>query len=138
MNDELQNLKKQIELLENRIHKLESFMISKAASIPNESMPVKKLSEKEYLIQKTPKDDVQNTFYLAGYLEKIKGMSSFTVDDLKVAFQSAKVPPPSNLNDKVNKNIIKGLFMEAGTKENKKAWVLTATGEIQLSIVPKK
>ena len=57
-------------------------------------------------------------------------MRSFNVEDLAHYFQLAKEPTPENLNDKINMNIKKGHVMEAKEKkENKKAWVITNTGE---------
>ena len=46
-------------------------------------------------------------------------------------FRSAKEKPPKNINDVINKNINPGKFImdAASKKDDKKAWVLTSTGE---------
>lgn len=141
MQNDPVTIEEKISKLEERVTVLEKAFSGRTAASQNLSTDSndKGLSAKEFLLEKNPKDDVQRTFYLGGYLEKIKGMSSFTIEDLRGAFRSAKMPPPENLNDKVNKNIGKGFFMEAeNIKENKKAWVLTVTGETQLSSVQKE
>ena len=57
-------------------------------------------------------------------------MDKFNTKDLAEGFRSAKEPPPTNMNDKVNLNIRKGHMMEAKEKKDKsKAWVLTNSGE---------
>ena len=124
-------------ILEDRIVQLEqriAVLEEKLADSHSENDRVrfdklKKLSEKEYLLEKKPVSAVQKTLFLGNYLEKHKGMDSFTVDDLRNAFRAAREPSPSNINDAINKNMRKGLLMETVSKENKKAWVLTATGE---------
>jgi hypothetical protein len=124
-------LEKRIIDLEQRVQSLENFSMEKLDSSQNvvSVAATKIFSAKEFLIQKNPKDDVQRTFYLGGYIEEFKGENSFSIEDLRNAFRSARVPVPDNLNDKVNKNIAKGLFMDAELKEGKKAWILTVTGE---------
>ncbi|EKD47582.1 MAG: hypothetical protein ACD_65C00376G0010 [uncultured bacterium] len=123
LEDRVQTLEERVKLLE------EMFSVSSTPIIVQESMKIKLVSEKEYLIEKKPTDDVQRTFYLGRYLEEHKKMESFTVDDIRMAFKGARVPVPSNINDKINKNIAKGYFMESDPKEGKKSWMLTSTGE---------
>ena len=65
------------------------------------------------------------------YLEHVEGLGSFNVADLVSIFRSAKEPLPKNINDVINKNINPGKFImdAAEKKDEKKAWVLTSTGE---------
>jgi hypothetical protein len=114
--------------LENRVKKIEGNYLAQSTVIPG--VKKKSLSAKEFLITKTIQTEIQKTLVLAYYLEYIEGMNSFNVSDLENAFRSAKEKLPKNLNDAVNKNIARGLLMEAKEKkETKKAWVLTSTGE---------
>lgn len=90
----------------------------------------KQLSVKEFLLTKKPSDDVQRTLVIGYYLEHFESMDRFNIRDLADSFRSAKEPPPTNINDKVNMNIRKGQMMEAKEKKDKsKAWVLTNSGE---------
>lgn len=90
----------------------------------------KKVSAKEFLMTKELKTDMQKTLVLGYYLEHVEGMASFNVEDLMSVFQAAKEKRPKNMNDVVNKNVARGLLMEAPEKkDSKKAWVLTSTGE---------
>jgi hypothetical protein len=113
--------------LEARVGKLESALGNASAiSISRE----KKLSAKEFLIDKNVKSETQKVLALSYYLERIETIEPFNVPDLENVFRSAREKIPSNLNDAVNKNIAKGFLMEAKQKkDSKKAWNLTATGE---------
>ena len=124
----ISQLEEQISSLEQRVSVLE-----KKLENPNSVKPVvgkkKILSEREYLRDKKPASIVEKTLFLGNYLEEHKGIDSFTAEDLRNAFRAACEPYPSNINDNINKNIRKGFFMEDAPKEDKKAWVLTLTGE---------
>ena len=90
----------------------------------------KKLSIKEFIIEKKPSDDVQKTLVIGCYLEHIEGMDKFNVKDLTEGFRLAREPLPANINDKVNLNIKKGRMMVVKEKKDQhKAWYLTNTGE---------
>lgn len=109
--------------LEQRVNKLEGAPILT-------SDKQKKISAREFLIEKDLESEPQKTLALGYYLERVEEMSSFNVNDLMQIFNSAKEKRPKNINDAVNKNIAKGLIMEAmEKKDSKKAWVLTSTGE---------
>ncbi len=93
----------------------------------------KKQSIGELFAEKKPGSDVQKVLVAGYFLEKRENVSSFNVGDLARCFLQAKERPPTNINDAVNKNIIKGLIMEAKEKKGgKKAWILTRTGEGQV------
>lgn len=116
--------------LETRIIALETLSGKKNADTYDNSFPSKKLSVKEFILLKKPSGDVQKTLTIAYYLEKNEDMRSFNIEDLAHYFQLAKEPTPENLNDKINMNIKKGHVMEnKEKKENKKAWIITNTGE---------
>jgi hypothetical protein len=113
--------------LESRVDKLEKMNLTARASTPGR---VKKLSAKEFLMTKTVGSELQKVVALSYFLEHQEGLSSFNVADLEAAFRSAREKLPKNLNDAVNKNIARGLLMEAAEKkDSKKAWNLTSTGE---------
>lgn len=121
-------LEKRILSLEQRIDALEQ-KSSGNISKPTEDSK-KKISIKEFLVTKKVDDDVKRTLAIAYFLEHIDKNTSVNTDDLKKAFNLAKCPLPANINDKVNMNIKNAHMMESEEKkDNKKAWVLTATGE---------
>ena len=126
MNEQIE---KRIASLENRVSKLEQ----KSSSGPSESVvsgSKKKVSIKEFLMDKKVDDDVKRTLAIAYFLEHTEKNESVNTDDLKRGFISAKYPAPANINDKVNMNIKNAHMMEAEEKKNdKKSWVLTSTGE---------
>jgi hypothetical protein len=90
----------------------------------------KRQSAKEFLLSKSTSTETQKVLVLAYFLEKNEGLASLNVQDLEAAFRSAREKLPKNMNDAVNKNVARGLLMEAREKKDaKKAWHLTATGE---------
>ncbi|TSC60298.1 MAG: Uncharacterized protein LiPW15_176 [Parcubacteria group bacterium LiPW_15] len=90
----------------------------------------RQISPKEFLIEKKPSGEVQKTLVLCYFIEHKLGTSPFNIDDLTKVYKLAKEVIPSNLNDKINKNIDKGYLVEAeDKKEMKKAWHLTDSGE---------
>ncbi len=119
-----------------RIQKLElKVQGSTPASI---GVSPKQISPKEFLLEKKPSGEVQKTLMLCYYIEHTMGLTPFNVDDLSRVFKLAKEVIPSNLNDKINKNIDKGYLVEdAERRDTKKAWHLTASGENFISQMAK-
>jgi hypothetical protein len=123
-NEEIEKIKKALEEHETRIAKLENLLVSEPPTIE------KKLSIKEFILSKNPKNDTQKTLAVAYYLEKYEGLPSFNVKDLERGFHEAKEIAPENINYKVIANIQKGFMMESKEKkDNLKAWNLTNSGE---------
>lgn len=127
---EKESLEKRILELENRINALEKTLSPSSGAKPAATSKGKIVSPKEFLIAHSFSTDVEAAFFLCFYAEYVLQMASFNTDDIEQLFQSAKVPVPQNLNDKINKNIQKGFLTVAPEKKNgKKAWVVTMTGE---------
>ena len=120
-----------LSILEQRVSDIENQLsVGNSLGSQESNTNGKRLSVKEFVLDKKPKGDVQKTLVISHYLEKYENMTSINVDDLAKYFRLAKEPVPSNLNDKINMNIRKGHMTEAESKkENKKAWVVTNTGE---------
>lgn len=117
-------IKKQLENHEKRIAKLET-----QPQIKEEPV-TKKLSIKEFILSKKPKNEVQKVLVIGYFLENYEGYTSFNVKDLEDSFRSAKEPVPKNINLAVIGNVSKGHMMEDKTRKDKiKAWVLTNLGE---------
>ncbi len=128
MNSE-HKLQERISSLEERVKRLEETLSS---SVADETVITKKKksSAKEFLMTKEIKTETQKVLALGYFLEYMEGIESFNVNDLEAVFRAAKEKLPKNMNDAVNKNIARGLLMEAAEKKDaKKAWCLTATGE---------
>jgi len=107
---------------EGRIASLEKMLMlgSDELSIPSLS---KKTSIKEFLLEKSPKSDVQKTLCIGYFLEKYEGYASFNLKDIEDGFRKSKETVPGNISDKTYKNIAQGLLMDAKEKkDNKKAW----------------
>jgi len=122
--EELNQIKKRLDRHEERLTKIESFLITKP------KMKKRKLSLREFVLLKNPADDVQRTLCVGYYLENYNNLSCFNSKDLEEGFRKAKERVPKNINDKVNLNIKKGYMMEASEKKDDlKAWTLTNSGQ---------
>lgn len=124
MSEEVSQIKRKLEEHEERISRLEKLLETKPKDVQ------KKLSIREFILSKNPKDEVQKTLAIGYYLEKYEDLTSFNAKDLENGFRSAKEKIPGNINYKVIRNIQKGYMMEAKEKKEKlKAWYLTNSGE---------
>lgn len=119
-----EDVRKRFEHIESRIAKLEETRVES-----NPELPSKKISIKEFIMSKMPKDDVQKTLVIGYYLEKYEGITNFSSNDLKNAFMAAK-EPVHNVNLTCIRNIKKGFMMESTEKKEKlKTWNLTNSGD---------
>lgn len=120
-----EEIKKILDDHEKRISALEELVKGKQVNKPE-----KKMSIKEFILSKKPKNDVQKTLAIGYYLENYEGLPLFNAMELENGFRSAKEIVPNNINLCVIRNINKGHMQE--TKERKddmKAWNLTNSGE---------
>lgn len=126
--DDLKQLAEKVSSLEKRVAQLEAHQ---GGDVVQPGVKEGKgLSIKEFMLSKKPSGDVQKTLVIACYLEKYERLASFNIEDLARGFQLAKESTPENINDKINMNIRKGHITEAKEKkDNKKAWIVTNTGE---------
>lgn len=123
-NEEVLQIKKQVEDHEKRLSELETLLQAKP------EVGRKEVAIKELILAKKPKNDVQKALAIGYYLEKYQGLSCFNVRDLEDGFRAAKEKVPQNMSDKVQINVRKGHMMETkGKKNDLKAYVLTNTGE---------
>lgn len=124
LEEMLEAIKKQLLDHESRISKLE------IQPKIDKDTGTKKLSIKEFILSKKPKNDIQRTLVVGFYLDKYEGLDCFNTKDLENGFRSARETVPSNMNVDVNENIKKGYFAETKEKkDNQKAWYLTNLGE---------
>lgn len=115
--------------LEGRVAKLETGSVQDAI-VSVQQNTQKKMSIKEFLIEKSPANAVQTTLAIAYYLETYDGVSPINAADLEKGFRAAKETVPTNINDKTNMCVANGYLMEEKEKKNRmKAWVVTRSGE---------
>jgi hypothetical protein len=91
--------------------------------------PAKTMSAAQFFRKITPKTDVDRVLAAGYFLEKFENQDSFVASEISATIRGAKIPPPRNTNDAINKNIKKGYMMPSGDKEGKMAFVLTSDGE---------
>ena len=120
-----------IKSLDARITRIESGS-SRASANEKVAAPAasKKLSIKEFLIERPPTTDIQRTLAVGYFLETHLGMTSFTKAELEKGYRDAKETMPSNIAVNVAQCIKHGHMMEAEEKKNNKtAYVITRSGE---------
>lgn len=129
MKEDAEELKELLEDHERRISRLET-VLTQPTERGKKDSGKKKLSVKEFMLQKNPRKDVLKTLTIGYYLEKYGGMSCFTIKDIQCGFRSAKEPAPDKISDKIYQNAKKGHLMGMGEKKDgNKAWQLTSSGE---------
>lgn len=102
--------------------------VAQNAGSVDKQMP-KSTSIAQLMKRITPKTDVDRVLIAGYYLEHYNDAEKFNGADIKATLKSAKVPPPKNTSDVINKNIKKGYLMPAGDKDGKMGYVLTSDGE---------
>lgn len=123
MPEEVAEIKKKLQDHEERILKLEKLFQRGSKKIK------KKLSIREFILSKKPKDEVQKTLAIGYYLEEYDGLASVNVKDLENGFRRGREKVPDNINYKVIRNVHKDYMMEAeDKKDDRKAWYLTNQG----------
>ena len=124
------NILLRLDKLEKRVSDLEQPLGTGTPKTTSSNSAAKKLSLRELLKEKEPTNDVKVVLTACYYLEKHEGLTSFNISDIEQALEHAKAKKPTNINDKVYKNIVNGHMDEAsGKKDNRKAWYLTNSGE---------
>ncbi len=99
----------------------------------------KKLSLKEFISKKKPRNDVDKTIIIGFYLENYDSLKNFNIDDIREGLYRAREKKPSNINDKLNLAKKRGMVLEAKKKKNgKKAWMLTNEGEKYVKNLPRQ
>jgi hypothetical protein len=121
------SLELRVKALEDRVAALEAVGATAPAA---STTTTKRQSPKEFLMAKAAKSVVEKTLALGYYYEIVTGQGAFNISDLETLFRAAKEKLPANMSDMANKNVKKGHIMEdADKKDDKRAWVLTRTGE---------
>jgi hypothetical protein len=89
----------------------------------------KAMSTAQFFRKTSPKTDVDRVLAAGYFLEKFKNQDSFSASEIWNVVRGAKISPPHNTNDAINRNIKKGYMMPSGDKDGKMAFVLTTDGE---------
>lgn len=117
------------ELLELKQEKLQKETTS-PPPIQISSETGKKMSVAEFLKSKNPKGHDDKILVFGYFVEKVERSSSFNVDDIKRCYLQAKTPVTKNIPTYTALLTKKSYIMDASEKkDNKKAWVLTTSGE---------
>lgn len=114
---------------ERRIKALEQKLSGPEAVIQVPTPAPKIQSIRQFMIEKSPTDDVQRSLVIGYYLEKQMGQISFNAKEIEKGFVDAREKVPGNVADKILKNVWKGHMMQVNDdKDGLKAYVLTNAG----------
>lgn len=128
MQDLINAIQSKIDDLEKRIVGIENILSQK--NVEQQIGVQKKMSIKEFILEKKPTNDIQKTLVISYYLEHFDNITPFNTEDIEKGFRLAKETLPLNINDRVNSNIHAGYIMEHTEKKNgRKSWLVTASGE---------
>lgn len=97
-DSKLDTILEAIKNLELRVARIESG--GSHASVDGKTAALaatKKLSMKEFLLERPPTTDIQRTLAVGYFLETYAGMASFTKTELEKGYRDAKEPTPSNI-----------------------------------------
>ena len=119
---------------------IDQFLKDAGAAVPsagggsNRDEPVpqfsgKGLSAAQYFRKAKAQSDLYRVLVAGFFLEKERKVDSFTGRDVVDVVKEAKSPLPMNVNDAINKNIMKGYMLPSGEKDNRRAFALTIDGE---------
>lgn len=112
--------------LENRVAILEKGL---RADSSQKGSKRRNLSINEFLREKNPETGFDVVLVIAVYHERFIGADSFSANDLLDLIRKAKQKKPKNINDVINKNVVKGYFEEDKTGEDgRKRWYVTSSG----------
>jgi hypothetical protein len=132
--DKLSKMEAMLQDHERRIKALEQKLMGVAEAPVQQLAPTappapKVLSIRQFIIEKSPTDDVQRSLVIGYYLEKQSGFASFNAKDIEKGFVDAREKVPGNVADKILKNVWKGHMMQVSDdKDGLKAYVLTNAG----------
>jgi hypothetical protein len=128
------DIDKKLDALLDAIKRLDARITKIERGVPDAKapagVPTKKISIKEFLLERPPSTDIQRTLAIGYFLENYAGIASFTASDLEKGYNDAKEPRPSNISVNIKHCIKQGHMMEADQKKNNKtAYVVTRSGE---------
>lgn len=124
-----EDIEKKLEDLENRVAALERILVSPSSEENKKKQRPPAI--REFLNEKNPKTNLDRILAIAVYHNRFIDPSrdSFNVKDIEDLIPKAKLKKPANINDVINKNVIKGYFEEDGKEETgKKKWYVTGSG----------
>ena len=124
-----EDIEKKLEDLENRVAALERILVSPSSEENKKKQRPPAI--REFLNEKNPKTNLDRSLAIAVYHNRFIDPSrdSFNVKDIEDLIPKAKLKKPANINDVINKNVIKGYFEEDGKEETgKKKWYVTGSG----------
>jgi len=76
------------------------------------------------------KSHADRTIIFSYWLHHTENTTSYNAKDIERCYSDARITPPKNINDIMNKNQKKGYLMPASAiKDSAKTWVITQSGE---------
>ena len=125
------DIEKKLEDLENRVTTLEKVLVHSSSSPEESKKKQRPPAIREFLNEKKPKTNLDRILAIAVYHNRFiePNTDFFNVKNITHLIPKAKLKKPTNINDVINKNVIKGYLEEDGKDEaGNKRWYVTESG----------
>ena len=120
------NIEQKVIDLEKRVSAIEKVISSGASSAESRK---RKTSVVEFLLEKAPKQMVDEVLVVAVYHDKFESAESFSGSDLRELMIRAKLNLPKNMSAQISTHVKKGHFGVLGSgKRGSQRWYVTNSG----------
>lgn len=120
MSDEVEELRSQMNQLQERVTELER-------RLDGDEEPEAAEGIREFVESFDPSSHTERALSIAYYLETYRDKEEFTVGDIEDGYQECRVKPASNMSDVLGRMEGRDWLLRDGTNGQTQLWRLTAT-----------
>ena len=118
MSNEAEEIRTQVNQLEERVHELERRLDG------NEELEAKE-GIREFVESLDPSSHTEQALYVAYYLETYRGKETFDVGDIEEGYRESRMKPAGNMSDVLGRMEDRGWLLRDGTNGQIQLWRLT-------------
>jgi len=120
MSNEVEELRTQMNQLEERVNELERRLDGDVEPEVNEGI-------REFVESLNPSSHTERALGVAYYLETYRDKETFTVSDIEDGYRECRVKPASNMSDVLGRMAERDWLLRDGKEGQTQLWRLTAT-----------
>jgi len=120
MSNEVEELRTQMNQLEERVNELERRLDGDVEPEANEGI-------REFVESLNPSSHTERALGVAYYLETYRDKETFTVSDIEDGYRECRVKPASNMSDVLGRMAERDWLLRDGKEGQTQLWRLTAT-----------
>ena len=121
MNEGLEELRTQVEDLQERISELEQRLDGGRSQEATGDI-------RQFVESLNPSSHTERSLAIAYYLESYRGLENFTVNDIENGYHECRVQTGSNMSDVLGRMEGNNWLLRDGKENRKQLWRLTASG----------